>query len=64
MSSILVHPAILFAIPIVGIGLGILVHKVIAARRVKGARADTVLIRSEAEREAETLRKEARIEAK
>ena len=64
MSPILVHPAILFAIPIVGIALGILVHKVIAARRVKGAKAEAVQIRSVAEREAETLRKEARIEAK
>jgi len=64
VSPILVHPATLFAIPIVGIALGILVHKMIAAQRVKGAKAETVQIRSEAEREAEALRKEARIEAK
>ncbi|MFQ5893817.1 MAG: Rnase Y domain-containing protein, partial [Nitrospinota bacterium] len=62
----IVQPAMLIAgaLFVVGIILGMLLQRIIAARRIKGAEAHAAHVRAEAEREAETLRKEARLEAK
>ncbi|MEE8209569.1 MAG: ribonuclease Y, partial [bacterium] len=61
----MVYPAIVgFAVLVVGFALGMLIQKVRAARRVKDADAYAERIRTEAEREAKTMRKEALLEAK
>ena len=61
----MVYPAIVgFAVLVVGFALGMLIQKVRVARRVKDADAYAERIRTEAEREAKTMRKEALLEAK
>lgn len=61
----MVYPAIAgFAVLVVGFALGMLIQKVRAARRVKDADAYAERVRTEAEREAKTMRKEALLEAK